>query len=59
MSECITRKATPEELAALERQLGPVNKSGKKKTHHYDNQLMQPHRIVPRHRGDTIRGTTI
>ena len=59
MSECTTRKATPEELAALERQLGPVNKSNKKKDHYYDEQLMRPHRIIPRHKGDTIKGARV
>lgn len=59
MSECTTRKATPEELAALERQLGPVNKSRKNKDHYYDEQLMRPHRIITRHKGDTIRGARV
>ena len=55
MNKCITRKATLEELAELDRELGPIDKTSKGMQHGYDEQLLRPHRVVPRHKGDSRR----
>lgn len=60
MNECIIRKATLEELAELDRELGPIDKTRKRMQHGYDEQFLRPHRVVPRRKGDTtIRGSRI
>lgn len=51
MSECITRQATPAELAALEKELGPVKHGVKPKGNGlagYWQQMKRPHKVVPR-----------
>ena len=42
-SQCRTRKATAAELAELDRELGPVDKTSKGMQHGYDEQLLRPH----------------
>ena len=54
-SGCKTRQATAAELEELDRTLGPVGKGKGTKNYHYDEQFMRPHRVVPRHKGDTVR----
>ena len=54
-SQCRTRKATAAELAELDHELGPVDKKRKGMQHGYDEQLLRPHRVVPRHKGDSRR----
>lgn len=50
MSECTTRKATPNELAALEKELGPVKKTKPPKGGMigFWQQMNRPHKVVPR-----------
>ena len=55
VSQCRTRRATAVELAELDHELGPVDKTRKKTQHSYDEQLLRPHRVVPRHKGDSRR----
>ena len=54
-SGCKTRQATAAELEELDRELGPVDKTSKRTQHGYDEQLLRPHRVVPRHKGDSRR----
>ena len=55
VSQCRTRRATAAELAELDRELGFVDKTSKRTQHGYDEQLLRPHRVVPRHKGDSRR----
>ena len=55
VSQCRTRRATAAELTELDRELGPVDKTSKGTQHRYDEQLLRPHRVVPRHKGDSRR----
>ena len=54
-SGCKTRQATAAELEELDRELGPVDKTRKRTQHSYEEQLLRPHRVVPRHKGDSRR----
>lgn len=58
-SECITRKATPDELAILEKELGPVkkNKQPKGGMLGYWQQMNRPHKVVPRTAAQIIEPT--
>lgn len=53
VSQCRTRRATAAELAELDRELGFVDKTRKRTQHSYEEQLLRPHRVVPRHKGDS------
>ena len=53
VSQCRTCRATAAELAELDRELGLVDKTRKGTQHSYDEQLLRPHRVVPRHKGDS------
>ena len=55
VNQCRTRKATAAELAELDHELGPVDKTRKGPQHGYDEHLLRPHRVVPRHKGDSRR----
>lgn len=55
VSQCRTRRATAAELAELDRELGFVDKTRKGTQHGYEEQLLRPHRVVPRHKGDSRR----
>ena len=55
VSQCRARRATAAELAELDRELGPVDKKRKGMQHGYDEQLLRPHRVVSRHKGDSRR----
>lgn len=59
MSKCITRKATPDELAILEKELGPVKKNKQLKGGMlgYWQQMNRPHKVVPRTAAQIIEPT--